>query len=84
MSDQELDRFAALKVRTADPGFQVKLLTRALGRCTDETLYWLRLIGRLSPASCGTTISRLRKDADELVAIFVASRRTAILNEERG
>ncbi len=42
----------------------------------DETLYWLELIGEVSGAK-NVDVSRLREEASQLVAIVVASKKTA-------
>jgi four helix bundle protein len=41
----------------------------------DESIYWLELLGELGVT--GEELSRLRREGDELVAIVVASKKTA-------
>ena len=42
----------------------------------DETLFWLEIIEELKVINNGIEITRLLKEADELVAIFVSSVKT--------
>jgi four helix bundle protein len=49
---------------------------------TDETLYWLEMIGE-SAIINPRLLENLMKEADELTAIFTASRKTARINQSK-